>query len=263
MNDTQDIFDDECDVLVVGYGFAGAAAAIAAADAGKKVLLIEKMPDPGGISICSGGSARSAYSFDDALAYLTATNAGRTPDDVLAVLAQGMVDMPAYLSKLAGDCGLQISPNLTGNRKRGGNYPLPGWDTFYHTHIDLIPDWDAREAYPQVAGMPGGARLFYVMQKNVELREIEVWLEAPAREIISRGSGANLEILGLVVKTPSGTRRVRARSGVVLACGGFECDEEMKRQFWQMTPVLAAMARQNSGDGLRMAQSVGAQLWHM
>jgi len=37
----------------------------------------------------------------------------------------------------------------------------------------------------------------------------------------------------------------------------------MKQQYWQMTPVLAAMARQNSGDGLRMAQSVGAQLWHM
>jgi glycine/D-amino acid oxidase-like deaminating enzyme len=110
MNDRQDSFDHECDVLVVGYGFAGAAAAIAAADAGKAVLLIEKMPDPGGISLCSGGSARSAFDFDDALAYLRATNAGRTPDDVLAVLAQGMVDMPDYLGKLAAACGLKITP---------------------------------------------------------------------------------------------------------------------------------------------------------
>jgi succinate dehydrogenase/fumarate reductase flavoprotein subunit len=263
MNDTQDIFDDEFDVLVVGYGFAGAAAAIAAADGGKKVLLVEKMPDPGGISICSGGSARSAYAFDDALAYLTASNAGRTPNDVLSVIAQGMVDIPKYLETLAAACGLRITPSLTGNRKRGGNYPLPGWETFYHTHIDLIPDWDARDAYPQVAGMPGGARLFHVMQKNVEMREIDVWLEAPAQQIISRNTGNDVEILGLVVAAPSGTRRVRARCGVVLACGGFECNEEMKQQYWQMTPVLAAMARQNSGDGLRMAQSVGAQLWHM
>jgi len=50
----------EYDVVVIGYGFAGAAAAIATCDEGARVLLIEKMPDPGGISICSGGSARSA-----------------------------------------------------------------------------------------------------------------------------------------------------------------------------------------------------------
>jgi len=263
MNDMQETFDHECDVLVVGYGFAGAAAAIAAADAGKRVLLIEKMPDPGGISLCSGGSARSAYDFDEALAYLKATNAGRTPDDVLAVLARGMVDMPDYLGKLAAACGLKITPSLTNNRKLGGNYPLPGWETFYHTHIELIPDWDAQEAYPQAAGMSGGARLFYVMQKNVEMRGIEIWLESPARDIISRKPGKDVEILGMVVDTPSGTRRVRASGGVVLACGGFECNTDMKQQFWQMTPVLAAMAGQNTGDGLRMAQSVGAQLWHL
>ena len=41
------------DVVVVGYGAAGAVAAIEAARAGASVLLIEKMPDPGGISILS------------------------------------------------------------------------------------------------------------------------------------------------------------------------------------------------------------------
>ena len=38
------------DVVVVGYGYAGAVAAIEAYDAGADVLVIEKMPDPGGIS---------------------------------------------------------------------------------------------------------------------------------------------------------------------------------------------------------------------
>ena len=51
------------DVVVVGYGYAGAVAAIEACDAGSSVLLVEKMPDPGGISICSGGNVRTA---DDA-----------------------------------------------------------------------------------------------------------------------------------------------------------------------------------------------------
>ena len=38
-------WDEEADVVVVGYGFAGSAAAIAAHDAGAKVLLLEKAPE--------------------------------------------------------------------------------------------------------------------------------------------------------------------------------------------------------------------------
>lgn len=40
-------FDEAFDVIVVGFGFAGGAAAIEASDRGCSVLLVEKMPDPG------------------------------------------------------------------------------------------------------------------------------------------------------------------------------------------------------------------------
>ena len=52
-------WDDDADVVIVGYGYAGAVAAIEAHDAGADVVLIEKMPDPGGISITSGGNVRN------------------------------------------------------------------------------------------------------------------------------------------------------------------------------------------------------------
>ena len=55
-----DTWHDTFDVVVVGYRYAGAVAAIEACDAGSTVLLIEKMPHPGGISICSGGNIRFA-----------------------------------------------------------------------------------------------------------------------------------------------------------------------------------------------------------
>ena len=71
-----DAFDECADVIVVGYGFAGGAAAISAADAGRDVLLVEKMAVPGGISICSGGGFRVAGNAAKALEYLVATNAG-------------------------------------------------------------------------------------------------------------------------------------------------------------------------------------------
>ena len=76
-------WDDEADVVVVGYGYAGAVAAIEAHDAGAKVLLVEKMPDPGGISITSGGNVRIVDDAEKGLQHLKATSAGTTPDDVL------------------------------------------------------------------------------------------------------------------------------------------------------------------------------------
>jgi succinate dehydrogenase/fumarate reductase flavoprotein subunit len=59
-------FDESVDVIVIGYGFAGAVSAIAAHDAGCHVLLLEKMADPGGISICAGGGLRLSRDRDAA-----------------------------------------------------------------------------------------------------------------------------------------------------------------------------------------------------
>jgi succinate dehydrogenase/fumarate reductase flavoprotein subunit len=49
----------------------------------------------------------------------------------------------------------------------------------------------------------------------------------------------------------------------VLACGGFEGNAEMKAQFLEGKPIFNAAARTNTGDGIRMAQDLGAALWHM
>lgn len=48
-------WDESYDVVIVGSGFAGLAAAIEAKNAGSSVLVIEKMPVPGGNSIINGG----------------------------------------------------------------------------------------------------------------------------------------------------------------------------------------------------------------
>src|SRR4029453_5393592 len=95
-------FDEAFDVVVVGFGFAGAFSAIHAADSGCRVLLAEKQPVPGGISICSYGSMRCAHDADRAFAYLKATNTGRTPEDVLRVLADGMPRMGPEIRRLGG-----------------------------------------------------------------------------------------------------------------------------------------------------------------
>jgi hypothetical protein len=248
-------FDESFDVVVVGYGFAGGVSAIQAARDGARVLLIEKMPDPGGISICSHGAICSSHAPEESFKYLKATNAGRTPDDVLRAFADGMGTVEVYFRDLAKICDAEIF-----TRERGGNYPLPGTDSFYYTQVEGIPNFDSRAAYPNVRGRPGGPMVFKILQDNIDRLPIEIRLSTKANALIT---DVNRQVVGILIEGKDGERRVKARMGVVLACGGFEANEEMKRQYWQMTPVMGAASVGNTGDGIRMAQELGAQLWHM
>jgi succinate dehydrogenase/fumarate reductase flavoprotein subunit len=243
--------DAACDVVVIGFGYAGAAAAIAASDAGASVLLLERMPTPGGISICSAGGVRIAEDAGLALSYLRATNAGKTPEPVLRALADGMTRLSERIERFAEASGAVIS-----QRASPANYPFEGFETFGFVYVEEVPGFDSKDAYPQVAGSPAGAMLFKVMADNVVARPIELRCRARARRLLQDGSG---RVVGVEVEHD----RIVARRGVVLACGGFEADLEMQAQYWPGGPALSAAFAGNTGDGIRMAQAVGADLWHM
>jgi succinate dehydrogenase/fumarate reductase flavoprotein subunit len=263
-------FDETFDVVVAGFGLAGGIAAISAADAGASVLVIEKSEVPGGLSICSYGAVRSARDADAAFAYLKATNGGRTPDDVLRALAEGMCGIEETVRALARINGAVISTSVAeaasgaadpDKRRVGANYPLPGHSAFYHTTVVDIPGFDARRHYPWANGAPGGPRLFRIVHDHLEKRGVEVRLATPALRLVA--DPLTREVRGVRVGGSRGERAIRARRGVVLACGGFEGSADMKAQFLEGQPILNAAARTNAGDGIRMAQDLGAALWHM
>src|SRR5678816_1390349 len=114
-------WDKEVDVIVVGYGAAGGISAITAHDAGAKVLLIEKMPHPGGISMLSGGGVAFAHNAEGAFQYLKRSCNGTTPDDILRKMAEEMVGMIDWLTQLAKVSGTE--PTKTETRGHG-TYPL-------------------------------------------------------------------------------------------------------------------------------------------
>lgn len=248
-------FDLETDVVVVGYGAAGAVAAIEAHDAGAEVMILEKMPEPGGLSIVSAGGIRIAFDRDAALTYLKATCGGRTPDDLLEVLADGMMAVPDRMRAYAGASGATVSvtPAL-------GNYPLPGYDALGYCEISHMPAIEGAARVHGVKGVRPGCRLFSVLEDNVVRRGIPVHLSAPAERLIHRtGQG----VLGLRARIDGRSVAIRARKGVVLACGGFEANEAMKADYFQAVPVLVGSFLGNTGDGIAMAQEAGAALWHM
>ena len=194
-------FDESFDVVVIGYGFAGAVAAIHAADAGARVLLAEKEPTPGGISICSYGAIRCAHSAADAFAYLQATNAGRTPDDVLRTLADGMTGLEDEVRALAALPQAEIF-----TRDNGGNYPFPGYETFYDTNVVRVPGYDDPQTlYPNLigSGAANGWKVFKMLQDNIATRPIEVRCGFPARRLIA---DANRSVCGVSFKTENESR---------------------------------------------------------
>ncbi len=270
------IFDESFDVIVAGFGHGGAIAAINATDHGAKTLILEKSSVPGGLSICSYGAVRSARDRDGAFAYLKATNGGRTPDDVNRALAHGMCELEAYVRELAKVNHAQVQTSIEENQQReaavdptgdnhrrriSANYPLPGTEAFYHTSVIGVPGFDAAHTYPWANGAPNGPKLFKVVHDNVDRRGIEVRLNTAAVRLIA--DPVTREVLGVRVRSHGVERNIQARRGVVLACGGFEGSAEIKQQFLEGNPVLNAAARTNTGDGIRMAQDLGAQLWHM
>src|SRR3954449_11658315 len=80
MNEVTPAAPVTCDVLIVGYGAAGACAAIEAAEAGASVVVLERASAPGGSSALSGGeiylgggtAAQQACGFDDTAAAMYA-----------------------------------------------------------------------------------------------------------------------------------------------------------------------------------------------
>ncbi len=151
---------------MVGFGFAGGASAIAAHDAGARVLLIEKMPDPGGISICAGGGIRSITDLPRGRDYLRHTVGPDVPDDVLDAIACGMAELEDYFRKLATVNGAEIVV-----RDRGGNYPFPGHDALGIVEVSSIPGFDARTEYPHARGRLLGPNVFKLVHDNVRAAE--------------------------------------------------------------------------------------------
>ena len=109
----------------------------------------------------------------------------------------------------------------------------------------------------------GGGLIAPLLKELVGLG-VEVRTSTRAVKLVDDASGA---VVGVVVEGPGGTgrpgaRRVGARRGVVLACGGFEWNAEMVKTFigYEVKPMTPWS---NTGDGHVMGMAVGAKLGAM
>lgn len=232
----------EADVVVVGYGGAGVVAAITAHDAGAKVLVLEKAPFRGGGSTSiSFGVCASPTSVKDATDYLYAACGGNdpggstTPKEVIEAWAEEMCKNKEWWDKMGIEHREMSMPEFRN---------LPGSSSMLAV---------------TATGM--GQSLFSKLDQHAKDRDIEVLFDSPAAELIQDPD--TKEILGVKAKVKGEEKRIKAKRGVVLCTGGFDFNEDMKRDFLKCYPMKFYGWKFNTGDGVKMCQKVGADLWHM
>ena len=246
-------WDATYDVVVIGYGLAGGTAARHAADAGAKVLLIDGAPEGG-----EGGNTKfakqllaSGHDVDSAVTYLKALNANfEVDDEIIRMFAEQMVAIPDYCKEYLGADVYSW---------RGNDDPVLA--PFVPEYPEL-PGSEEFDAYT-ITEANGDGALWIKTQELIAARadSIDVWPASPARHLI-RDAQTGV-VTGAIIEHEGADQRVQATGGVVLACGGFEFNDEMLHTYLGVPRVTGIGTPYNTGDGIRMALEIGADLWHM
>jgi succinate dehydrogenase/fumarate reductase flavoprotein subunit len=238
-------WDTEADVVVVGLGAAGVAASVTAHDLGAKTVILEKAPEgqEGGNTRVAGQGYLNTSDAGEAAAYLTALCGPFTvPEPMIKVWAEEMGRNNDWLASLGGDPQEHQHPPV------GIEFPdLPGSGCVHKFHDG--PTY-------------GYSYTWKRFESLVKQRPIPILYETPGTELIQHD--ITKEILGVRAMRGGKTIAVKARRGVVLTCGGFENNQEMIRNYLPGIPYCyTSGSPYNEGDGITMAMSVGADLWHM
>jgi len=226
------------DVVVVGSGGAGLAAAIQASEAGAHVVIIEKMPTIGGNTIKASVGMNAAETrfqklkgIEDSkeLFYEETLKGGKFKNN--PELLREFVDLaPEAIDWLAGH-GIELN-----------DITITGGMSIDRTHR------------PADRSAVGGF-LISGLVKNVNQREIEVLLETSVAEILVE----NGAVSGVKVVDEYNDSRILNAKSVIVATGGFSANREMVVKY---RPELDGFVTTNhkgaTGSGIALLQQIGA-----
>ncbi|HUI98222.1 MAG TPA: FAD-dependent oxidoreductase [Xanthobacteraceae bacterium] len=228
------------DVIVVGGGGSGLAAAIEARAAGATVLLIEKNLQLGGSTAWSIGSV----------------TASRTPHQA----RKGIVDDPAdHWRDMAGFNGdFDRRDNAALRRLLADEMPATFQWLLDHGVRFFGPMPEPPHGRPRMHNVLPNSRAFIThLGKAARRAGVTIMRGARATALVA----AQGRVVGVDCATDGGPLRLEARGGVVLAAGDFTSDPELKGRF--MGPQEAKIDGVNvtaTGDGQKLALALGARV---
>jgi len=269
----------ETDVVCVGSGLAGCAAALAAADHDLEVMIVEKEAQFGGKTTWSDGglwipandfahNAGIGDSTDDGRAYLQFLAAGRGVDqNINAYVDKGSATL-RYFSQLG--LGFQLVRNLPdtyfgmapGAKAEGRMVEIAPYSGLklgdWRDKMHASPYGERRATDGQRAGndvLVLGEGIIAAFVRALLDRGERITLEAPARRLIVDDRG----VTGLLVEIGGREVAVRTRFGVVLASGSYESNARLVRNYEDL-PFREQVPQALTGDGLIMAAEIGAMV---
>jgi flavocytochrome c len=243
-------WDLSFDVIVVGGGGAALTAAIEAKNAGASVVLLEKHDKLGGATGYSGGVIQASdTSYQDDFGIT-----GDTPQkhyDYWIQAGESSVneDLVKVLADNSGAAAEWLRSIGTVVEKIYAVDPIP------YISQDLM-----LERLHVVEGW--GAGYITVLEAAANKAGVEIHLESPALELYR---DAALGVLGLRATVDGKETNVQAKRAVIMACGGFDRNEEMAKAYcpqlyWDLQNGLALAPSANTGDGINMGLKIGADL---
>ncbi len=252
--------DTGYDVIVVGAGNAAFCAALAAEERGARVVVLERAPEDenGGNSRFTAGAIRFAYDGIEDLKKVMPD----LSDEEIANTDFGTYSEDQFFDDMFRVTQFRCDPDLVEllvrrsletmvwMREKGVRFvPIYGRQAF---KVDgRFKFWGGLT----VESWGGGPGLVDGLTESAKERGIDVRYSARATDLLTEDG----RVVGVRVKHPGGFEDLYAK-GVILACGGFEANPEMRTRYlgpgWEMAKVRGT--RFNTGDGIKMALDIGA-----
>ncbi len=260
-------WDDTADVVVVGYGGAGASAAIEAKAAGADVLVVERASGGGGATGIAGGHVylgggtpvQTACGFEDTADEMYKYLEALTPDPDPKKLRLYCDESVAHFHWLE-EQGVPFERSYY----PGKAAMQPGSECLIWSGNEKA--WPFREkAKPAPRGhkvaFAGGDAGSVLMQKLIATATdigVRTLCDARVMALIADGDGA---IVGVRVRLADGTVNIRARAGVVLAAGGYIMNDTLfaHELAWMPRDLIKHGTPYDDGAGIMLGVSAGGQ----
>ena len=231
--------NEQFDIVIVGAGGAGLAAAVEAHEQGAdNILVLEKMSFAGGITTMAFGGFNCTNSR-----FMDEQGKEETPVmlvDKIVKNGAGFADVD-----MAGIIAMETPKVIEWLDGFGSE-----WGKIRYADLHCPTD-----------GTIPGVELVKVLKEQAEKNGIEIRYNSPAVDLIADESG---RVSGVQVKDANGEYTIDAQA-VILATGGFESNPEMIAKYDNpgLAHIHLAPSQGNMGDGIVMAEKLGAELRNM
>ena len=231
----------DADVVVLGAGGAGLSAAIVAADAGKSVIVLEKLPSIGGNTQISGGGMAAPCNWLQE--------------------EEGIEDSPELFEQdiLVGGDNI-ADPDLV-HVLANGALDSAEWLRDEHnvefTHLNFFGGHSVKRSV--VPEGETGAAITWPLKSDAEKAGIQIYTALQATEFVADDDGA---ITAVKAVNPNGEEFTFTGKAFVLATGGFGSNVEMRMKY---NPDLDENVKSTdtvatTGDGIAMVEPLGVDL---